>query len=312
MFFWGDIIGVDPPVTVCMAHSLSRKENPMTDRSDPSALRWLIGAELKNFRTKARLTLATLSEKTGIVRAKLGHMESGRYTQFPSDIRLFLTACGASETDIDRLSSLSGKTDEKAWWAPYSHILPDWNRTYVGLEGMASRLFTYEPAVIPGLLQIPEYAEALTEAVGFVRSDQAGRFVEFRQARAERLFAENNPLELHAVIEEGALRRKVGDHELMLKQYDHLHKMAERDNITIQIACPIDGPHAAGLGQFTLLDFPMAQSIAFTELLDGAVYAQDRDTVATYRMVAENLERVAQTPDKSRVLFRQAESQFWK
>lgn len=286
----------------------------MSNRSDPSALRWLIGGELKSARNRAGLSLTQLHERTGIVRAKLGHMETGKFTQFPNDIQKFLDACGVTGPSVERLMSLSGKSDEKAWWAPYANVLPDWNRTYVGLEGMASHLFTYEPVAIPGLLQTPEYAEALTEATGFVRADQAERFVEFRQARAERLITDN-PLRLHAVIEEGALRRAIGGQEVMVRQYAHLAELSERDNIEVQIARPEDGPHASVPGQFTLLDFDIAQSIAFIEQIDGAVYAQDRDGVNAYKMVAENLERVALSPDKSRTLitkFAKSNVDSWK
>jgi len=279
-------------------------------RPDPSALRWLIGAELKNARNRAGLSITQLADKSGIGRPKLGHMESGKYTQYPADITKFLEACNATQPDIERLSSLAGKTDEKSWWAPYATVLPDWNRTYVGLEGMASHMFTYEPVVLPGLLQTAEYAETLTEAVGFVRADHAERFVEFRRARAERLTAEDQPLHLHAVIEEGALRRVIGDSELMARQYEHLLAMAEVDNVVIQIARPADGPHAAAPGQFTILDFDLAQSIAFIEQIDGAVYAQDRDAVNAYKMVSENLERVALNPAKSQELITRAET--WK
>ncbi len=41
---------------------------------------------------------------------------------------------------------------------------------------------------------------------GFVRPDHAERFVSFRQARAQRL-TNDEPLTLHAVIGEAALRR---------------------------------------------------------------------------------------------------------
>lgn len=77
--------------------------------------------------------------------------------------------------------------------------------------------------------------------------------------------------------------------------------MTERDNLALQVIRPADGPHSA-LGQFTLLDFDIAQPIAFVEQIDGAIYAQDRDEVNAYRMVADNLSRVALSADKSRRL----------
>ena len=38
------------------------------------------------------------------------------------------------------------------WWAPFADVVPDWLRTFVGLEGLASASFAYEPLLLHGLL----------------------------------------------------------------------------------------------------------------------------------------------------------------
>ncbi|MFC8847641.1 MULTISPECIES: Scr1 family TA system antitoxin-like transcriptional regulator [unclassified Micromonospora] len=69
---------------------------------------------------------------------------------------------------------------------------------------------------------------------------------------------------------------------------------------------PEDGPHAATpLGKFVLLDFANVRPIAYTEVLDGAMYVQDPDGVRTYSMVADNLRQVALSPAESRALIRE-------
>jgi len=78
--------------------------------------------------------------------------------------------------------------------------------------------------------------------------------------------------------------------------------MARRPNVTIQVVRPDDGPHAAVTGQFAVLDFEQARSIAYSELLDGASYVQDQDEVTTYKMAADNVRTVALSPEKSLTL----------
>jgi transcriptional regulator with XRE-family HTH domain len=273
------------------------------ERNDPSALRWLIGVELINYRKESTLTQAEATRRTGIGKAKLSSMESGRYQQHPDDVTALLNAYGVAQRDIDRITSLTGRAESRSWLAPWSHVVPDWVRTFVGLEGLAESEFVYEPLVIPGLLQTPEYAEELTRTTSFVRPDHSERFVSFRLARAARLTAEP-PMTIHAVIGEPALRLRVGDAELRRAQYQHLLELAAQPNVTIQVIRPEDGPHPAVTGQFVILEFDQARPIAYSELLDGATYVQDQDQVMTYRMAADNARTVAMSPENSLALIR--------
>lgn len=270
----------------------------MSTRSDPSALRWLIGVQLANIRKQATIRPQEVLEATGISKTKLSSMETGRYQQHPDDIATLLEFYGAGLSDMDRLVSLAGRTESKTWWAPWSHVVPDWCKTFVGLEGLAEAEFVFEPMVLPGLLQTEDYAQAITESTGFVRRDHSERFVSFRLARARRL-TEDDPLVLHAVIGESALRLHVGSPQVRAAQYRHLLELAKLASVTVQVLRPDDGPHTATTGQFVVLDFAQAQSVAYSEHLDGAVYVQDQDDVHTYKMAVQNLRSVALSPTKS-------------
>lgn len=275
----------------------------MTFRNDPSALRWLVGVELANFRKQATIAPQQVQDAAGISKSKLSSMENGRYQQHPEDIAKLLSFYGVPQRDIDRLGSLSGSATGRTWWAPWSHVVPDWFRTFVGLEGLAEAEFVFEPIMVPGLLQTEEYAQAITEATGFVRRDHSERFVAFRRTRAQRL-ANDEPLTLHAVIGEAALRLNVGTPEVRRTQLRHLLALAKLPTVTIQVLRPEDGPHVANTGQFVVLDFAQAQSIAYSERIDGAVYVQDQDDAHTYKMAVENLRSVAVAPAKSLALIR--------
>ncbi|ALG13123.1 helix-turn-helix domain-containing protein [Kibdelosporangium phytohabitans] len=267
-------------------------------RNDPPALHWLVGAELTHFRKQAGLTIAQAAGKSGIGRPKLGHMETGKYTQYPDDVANLMTVYGAPQRDVDRMASLAGSCSGRSWLAPWKHLVPDWFKTFVGLEGLAESEFVFEPMVLPGLLQTEEYAQAITDATGFVRRDQTERFVSFRLTRAKRL-TDDVPLNLHVVVGEGALRLDVGTPDVREAQLRHVLTLAKLPTVTIQVIRPEDGPHAAMTGRIVVLDFAQAQSIAYSEQVDGAVYVQDQDDVRTYKMAVENLKSVALTPAKS-------------
>lgn len=262
-------------------------------------LRWLIGTELARYRNAARLTMTEVSARTGMSKPKLGHLETGRQQQDPDDIALLLSAYGATERDIDRLTSLTGRADEATWWAPWAQVVPDWLKTFVGLEGLAEKEFTFEPTIIPGLLQTEAYAAAVTAGSPRVRADHNERFVGFRLARTRRLTDPDRPLHLHAVLAEASLRLAVGTAELRRAQLAHLIQLAKLPSVTLQVIRPEDGLHTAYTGSFVLLDFESVRSIGYVELQDGAVYLQDPDQVRTYKLVADDLQRVALGPEQS-------------
>lgn len=271
----------------------------MAVRGDPAPLSWLIGVELASYRNAAKLSMAEVASQAGMSKAKVGHLESGRTQQAPEDIATVMAIYGAGHHDIDRLTALTARADHASWWAPWGHVVPDWLKTFVGLEGLAEREFVFEPVVIPGLLQTADYAAAVTAETPRVRADHGERFVGFRMARTRRLTDDERPLRLHAVIAEGALWLAVGDPALRQAQLRHLVAMAELPTVTIQVVRPEDGLHAATNGQFVVLDFESVRSIGYVELHDGAVYVQDPEQVRSYTMAAENLQRVALGPEQS-------------
>jgi transcriptional regulator with XRE-family HTH domain len=276
----------------------------MAPRRDPSPLRWLIGVELSRYREGTGLRLSEVAEQTGMSRAKVGHLETGFQQQDPDDIATLLGLYGVERRDLDRLTALTNCADETTWWAPWAKVLPDWLKTFVGLEGLAEAEFIFEPMIVPGQLQTGDYATAITAETPRVRPDHGERVVNFRLARANRLTDPNRPLRLHAVIGEAALRLAVGTPEIRRAQLEHLIHIAALPNVTIQVIRPEDGFHTAMTGKFIVLDFEQARPIAYSELHDGAVYIQDQEQVRSYKLSADNLQRVALGPEKSVALLR--------
>jgi hypothetical protein len=270
----------------------------------PSPLRWLIGTELTRFRREARLSVAKASALTGIGSPKIGHMENGRQQQIEQDIATLLSAYGADPRSITRLVEMSSRAEEANWWKPWTDVVDPWFSLYVGLERVADREFVYERDTVPGLLQTPEYATALTGRSMLVRADHVQRVVDFRMARAARLTDPDRPLWLHIVISSWALEIVVGTPEIHHAQLRHLAKMAELPTVTLQVLRPQDGVPAVYTGRFTLLSFDATSQLCYIELLDDAVYYYNPQRLRTYQLGANDLQRVALSPERSVELIR--------
>ena len=276
----------------------------MTPRNDPAALHWLVGAELANYRAETGLSLSEAAEATGISRAKLGHMETGRYKQNPDDVLALLKSYEVDRTDVERVAALAAIHARKAWWAPWKPVVAEWFGLFLGLEGMAESVVTYEPCVIPGVLQTKEYAEAITAENNWgVRRDLVGRFAKLRLARAARLH-DPIPLRLHAFIGESALRLRVGTSDMRQDQLKHLLALASQPNIIIQVVRPEDGVHNAMGAPLHVMRFTLARPIAFVQLLDDGKYLSAPGQVWSYIGATESLERVAMSPRDSKILIK--------
>ncbi|HEX5119641.1 MAG TPA: helix-turn-helix transcriptional regulator [Pseudonocardiaceae bacterium] len=276
----------------------------MAERGDPSALRWLIGVELANYRKRSGLTMAEAAKAIGCSPAKVGHLESGRNQQQPSDVTELMRGYRADRSDIDRLASLAASADQQTWWAPWTEVVPDWLRTFVGLEGLASHVHDYSTAVFPALLQTEAYSLGVTVGNIRVRPDHNDRMVGLRMNRQQRVFSEVEPLCLTALIEEAVLDRPIGGAEVMRRQLEYLITMSSRDNVEIRVVPTSVGRHDALIGPFNVLDFPQAQSIGYVEVLNGALYVQDQDQVDGYTRALRGLLEIALSPADSVAAFR--------
>jgi DNA-binding XRE family transcriptional regulator len=257
-------------------------------RGDPSALRFLIGHDLRASRERAGVTQVVAGKVIGCSHSKIVYLETGKTQQRPDEVTALLRAYGADVEHVDRMAALAGRADQSTWWASFNDVLPNWFKTFVGLEGLAAAEFMYEPLVLPGQLQTEGYATALLDGHLRVPPMEVLQVVRGRMAR-QRVADEQDPLRFRAVIEEYVLDRIVGGPSVMRSQLRHLLDLMARDNVELHVM-PVSRTVHDGLdGEFLLLDFVEAQSIGYIEYPNGAIYVQDQDQTQLYALTADRL-----------------------
>ncbi|SCF84185.1 hypothetical protein GA0115259_1034712 [Streptomyces sp. MnatMP-M17] len=112
---------------------------------------------------------------------------------------------------------------------------------YVTHEARAAEIRLYEVGVMPGILQTPEYASALTARVverGAITPEQADERIALVAQRQAALERTPSPL-VFAVLDESCLRRPVGSPATMDGQLARLVEFAALPNTVLQVA-PFD------------------------------------------------------------------------
>lgn len=268
--------------------------------TSPTLRRRELSARLKELREKAKVTVGEAAEALGCSTDKIHWIERAEWNR-PRwrDVRDLLDAYGVRDEKLrNYLVQLAKDSGQQDWWHPYKAMLSETYTTYIAFEGEADELLTFELAVIPGLLQTEDYARELNrEGPAEVDADEIEERVKVRAER-QRILTRDNPVRLFAVIDEAALRRPVGDKEVMRAQLRHLIDMAAHPKVTIQVLPFAAGPHPGTGGRFTILRFPGADvpDAVYIETIAGELLIESGG-VDRYQAVFRRLNAKALSPE---------------
>lgn len=171
---------------------------------------------------------------------------------------------------------------------------------FADAEARCRRLRTFALTVVTGLLQVPDYAEALARASverGAITQAEAEERVDVLAAR-QRLLERQKPPIIHAVLDESCIARSVGGHGVMLRQLDRIEELAARPNITIQVAPFSMGENLPFALPVTLLDLPDGSVVGYAESHARGHLERARETVTAWerqydQLVVEALPKAA-------------------
>ncbi|WP_262059747.1 helix-turn-helix domain-containing protein [Streptomyces sp. STR69] len=274
----------------------------------PAVRRRKLGAELRALRADAGLTSGEAARLVGWHQSKVSRIETGASGVKPPDVRLLLDAYEVGDAQLrDMLLVLAGSDDRGGrhhWWHAYRGVLPPAYRDFISLESQASTIRTLETSVVPGLLQTPEYARAVTRAaVGGLDNDGPERLdalVQVRLARQDILRADP-PLELSAVLDEAVVRREVGGPGVMARQLERLIEAAQLPQVRLQVLPFAAGAHIGITGPFVMFSFPSTSDLDVVVLdhLTSSLYLERKEDLEAYSEAFNTLQFHALSPEDS-------------
>lgn len=246
-------------------------------------LRRRLAATLRTLRHQAGQTVDDAARHLYCSAARISRMETGIVTVPPRDARDLATAYGADTDTLNTLMGLAREARGRGWWHQHTGFLSDDFATYLGLEGAATDILTYETHLIPGLLQTEPYARAIMNSTGDETPAAVDKGWVIRSTR-QRILDQPEPPQVRVVLCESVLRRPVGDDQVMTGQLRRLLDLAARPNISIGVL-PFTVPAwSYGSVPFTLLGFPdpADPQIAYAELLTSEFVIDRPEDVGRY------------------------------
>lgn len=283
----------------------------MSPARGPVVPRRRLGAELRMLREQAGLTIDDVANGLECSISKVSRLETGQGIPYRRDVRDLLDRYGIiDQTHRDRLMRWVREGQRQGWWDAYSDVLapdpedpllPGNLSRFVALEQDASAARGFEAILVYGLLQTEAYARAVLSTLSTADREATDRLVELRMRRQDRLYAGEEALTVHIVLDEAVLHRPIGGEQVMRDQLKRLLADAQRPNITIQVLPFSTGAHRAMDGSFMVLAFPGSgdNDLVYVESHLSQLYLEKEHDVEVYEQIFHTLVDLSLTAEQS-------------
>ena len=267
-----------------------------------------LGLALRQLREAAALTLDDAADEVDMTKSTISRIEHGQTIARPGIVRALLNLYGVTGADHAGLMQLARDARTPGWWRAYSDVLPSAHLDYLALESEADTISVYDASVVHGLCQTAEYTRHVMRAdvvPPLLSDEEIERRVEVRQNRQARLTGPNRP-SVCVIVDEAALSRPVGGPDVMRRQLEHLLKLSDLCNVSVQVAPLAIGAHPA-LPGLQILEYadPGDPVIVVMDTVSGDMLIDRPADLRRCQAIYSHLRSLALGPHESRRMIRQ-------
>jgi transcriptional regulator with XRE-family HTH domain len=241
------------------------------------------------------------AKQLGCSMSRISRIESGDIKPKPGDVIELLMAY---DVPLDgepgpSLLTLARELRESGWWARLDNLSSRY-ATFIAYEAEAAELRSFQPTLVPGLLQTEDYARAVNGVGRETEEAAIEQRVKARITRQEVLTRTPTPLRLHAILSEATLLFEVGGLEVLRAQLEHIVRLAATPNITVQVLRFAAGATLADRGGFAVLTFERDEPpLGYCESAGGELFLESPREIGRLTTVFDHLRTLAMSPAES-------------
>ncbi|GAA1440039.1 helix-turn-helix transcriptional regulator [Nocardiopsis tropica] len=254
---------------------------------------------LRAARLDGGLSGQELADTLGWSQSKVSKIENGRTRPSADDTDAWLSACRVSPEVRRRSSELaeSALVESRHWRAVHARGLRSGQDGVRSLEQRAEVVLSFQPSLVPGLLQTAEYARQVLTAVNTSGQRDVPEAVAARMRRQEALYDPRRRFEF--TLTEAALRWHLHEPGLLAAQWDRLLSVTTLGNVALRVL-PLDAPfgHLQSNG-FLLFEIPDEPTV-IVETLTRELVLTEAEEVGQYRDIHTTLSEHALSEKASR------------
>ncbi|MER7210939.1 helix-turn-helix transcriptional regulator [Streptosporangium sp. NPDC000239] len=238
---------------------------------DPGSPRVRFGVEMRRLREAAHLSQSAVAARLGCTQTQISRLEMATRTP--------------SRADAEKLDQIFNLAERQHFVGLHRRIVarpggPKWFMGWVEeIEPNALALHSWDPLLVPGLLQTEAYARRIFSLEPRITATEVDERVQARMRRRQ-ILDQRNPPSLLVLMDTGVLRRPVGGPEVMREQLDHLLDAVRHPSVSLQLVAPECLPGM--LGAFMIAKLPNGDPdiVHVDSSADGRV-SSERETVAS-------------------------------
>ncbi|MFI1013927.1 helix-turn-helix domain-containing protein [Streptomyces sp. NPDC020965] len=199
-----------------------------------------LGAALRALRQASGKEAKAVARSAVMSTAKLSKIENGRVAPVTADVERILTALDVPpEIKAEYLAVARAQATEATAWRLFRRMGYHKKQEQIrALESSMTLLRLFQPSLVPGLLQTPEYIRAVLEPKGLT-DEQLSRTVSARIERQRVLYDTSKTLRF--VVTEPVLRWRLLPAAMMAGQLDRIVSVSRLSNVDVRVVA-LDAP----------------------------------------------------------------------
>jgi transcriptional regulator with XRE-family HTH domain len=246
-----------------------------------------LGEEIRSLRKAKRVTGVELARKTKISQSKISKLETGTLLPSPEDLRSLLASLGASKVRTKALveSAQELRTEFRSWRFKHKKGLVTSQNEIAQMERSAKRLRVFQPAMIPGLLQLSTYARRVFELSNASGRNEIAAGAAARVERQSILFES----QCEFLITEAAALSRFCDANIVVNQLEKIRTLIHLQDVRIGVLPNSRALPLVPLNSFVIFD----SATVVVETLGGETSIVDPNDIELYTRAFDELASIA-------------------
>ncbi|GAA4187034.1 helix-turn-helix transcriptional regulator [Streptosporangium oxazolinicum] len=267
-----------------------------TNPGDQMSPRARFASDLAEHRKAARMTQAALAARIRCHESLISHIETGRRpptSDFAQEADKAFDLDGHFVALFKRIS----QSPTLGWFA----------RWVEEIEPRAVILQSWDPLLIPGLLQNADYARTI-----FATTASANHVEERVQARTRRIaiFDSPYPPTFLGLIDEGVLHRPIGGPAVLAGQLHYLLELSQHPRITVQVVPTAAGSISGMMSAFALARLRDGSEVVSADSVLSGQVTGDHEAVARLKQRYDSIRADAQSKNITQQIIEDAIRQW--
>ncbi|MFD6184317.1 helix-turn-helix domain-containing protein [Streptomyces goshikiensis] len=253
-----------------------------------------LGAALRALRQASGKEAKAVARSAVMSTAKLSKLENGRVAPSVADVDRILSAVDVSaEVKAEYMAVARSQATEATAWRLYRRLGFHRKQEQIrALEQSMTLLRLFQPSLVPGLLQTPEYVRAALQRKG-LGEEQLSRTIGARIERQRVLYDTDKTLRF--IMTEPVLRWRILPAAMLAGQMDRIVSVSRLPNVDIRVV-PLDAAQTDVPGHsFVIRDDRMVTvetthaEMVVTDPRDVALYVEKFDRFSSVALSGSDM-----------------------